>query len=308
MRKQTDCTASDTLRIFPMIWQSIKNYFINLKFYFIPLGTLFLGLIIGFSIALPGLYGTLQDTVGGLTALVTGVETDAGAFFDSLYLSVRSLNWGEPLTAVKSLFDGAWLKETFYQAAQALFLNKLPDYADQITLIYQTLVSDVKFYFIIVLTWAILGIFVGSIITKLFVRKTIASRNFGKFLLVSIVDSLLSTTIVAFCIWMITVWLPGGLISLFALLILSAFVDLFEAHLVHGLGKIKLKEVVNAKNCALLLLSNLFVILIALALVVAVCMLTNVLAGIVIGLPFLEIAFLVIKLNAEAYVKTRIGE
>ncbi len=289
-----------------MILHTIKNFIINLKYYFIPLGTLFLGLILGFSIAIPGIYRALQDALNSLKLLITGVDIDPAAFFDSLYAAVRSFDWHDPVAAVKMMLDAAWLKQTFLNAAMAFFQNRLPDYANEIDAIYRTLLGEVKAYVIVVAVWAILGIFAGFLLTKTFIRKTIARRGFIKALLVPFLDALLSTTVVALCIWLITVWLPGGIITIAAYLILSAFIHLLEAHVIHSWKKLKLKQIVNVKNCLLLLLTNLIVIALSIGLTVLAMVATNPFAGLMIGLPFVEIAFLVSNLTAESYVIHRV--
>ena len=80
-------------------------------------------------------------------------------------------------------------------------------------------------------------------------------------------------------------------------------IALLEAYLVHGVGKLKLKDVITVKSSALLMLTNFLIILIASAATSVISALFGDLVGLFLGLPLLEIALIVGSLNAESFVK-----
>ena len=80
------------------------------------------------------------------------------------------------------------------------------------------------------------------------------------------------------------------------------FFAFVAGYLVHGINNISFKQVINFKIVfkLLLVIALIFVIsMLFLSLTVAI---TNPIAGIMIGFSFVEIAFLVMSMNAEGYV------
>lgn len=76
----------------------------------------------------------------------------------------------------------------------------------------------------------------------------------------------------------------------------------------HAWKKTDVKNIINAKNIGMLFATNLIILFIASALVGVAVLLTNTIAGLFIGIALMETAFIVIELNAEAYVKSFISE
>ena len=87
-------------------------------------------------------------------------------------------------------------------------------------------------------------------------------------------------------------------------LLLFGFISLLEAYIVHGLGKVEFRRVVNFKNILRLIATNLLIFAAAAAMVALLTALTNTFVGIFVGVSLLEIAFIVVGMNAEAYVKS----
>ena len=66
--------------------------------------------------------------------------------------------------------------------------------------------------------------------------------------------------------------------------------------------ELKLSKVVNIKNCYLLQLSQLLIMLISFAVIAVLFAATNFLVALAIGFSVIIIAFLVSNVNAESYV------
>ena len=81
-------------------------------------------------------------------------------------------------------------------------------------------------------------------------------------------------------------------------------IALIEAYAVHGYKKIGWKKVINAKNAALLLATNLIIFILAWVATVITVLITNGAVGLFVGFALFEIALIVISMNAESYVKT----
>lgn len=284
-----------------MIKSGIKNYFVNLKHFFTPIGTLAAGLFIGFSIFIPGALAILSALIERLSEIVQDASIDFAPLKDSVVDAVRALDWNDPIAALKIVFSRDWLEGVLNAALNAIS-NGLQPFADAIGEAVTAAVEGIKFLFAVVIIFAVVGLICGYCLTRFLVRKTMAKRTFKKFLFAVFVDSLVSAALLSLCLWLVTKWAPS--IFLTSLLSLAVFgsVALVSAYLVHGRGNVAFKDVLNFKNVFSLLLINALIFLISLVFLALTILITNPIAGILIGFSFVEIAFLVMSMNAESYV------
>lgn len=282
-----------------IVKQGLKNYLLNLKYFFVPLGTLFLGVILGLSITIPLFSATLGRLGEGLSAL--SLTFDLDAFADSLGIAVGELDWANPLNAIGTMFSRSWLEGAF----SACLRDLLPNY-DQYVVEIETLagaaINDVIGYVVTIGAFVALGFFGGFFLTKYLIRQEIAKRSIWQFLAVTAIDGLLSATLVALCTYLLSLWSASALFSTLVSYFLFATISLFEAYLCHGVHKVPAKKVVNFRNSSRLILTDSIVIGVAWLLSSGTAILFNELAGAVIGFTLMEIAFIVISLNAESYV------
>ena len=83
-----------------MVWKGIKNYFINLKHYFSPLGAFALGIVLGISVLIPGTIASLQYLVLSISQVTGNVNFNFRAFLDCLAEAVGQLDWENPSDAL----------------------------------------------------------------------------------------------------------------------------------------------------------------------------------------------------------------
>ncbi len=82
---------------------------------------------------------------------------------------------------------------------------------------------------------------------------------------------------------------------------------MLQAYLLYGYKNIKLTEVVNPRTVGLYMLTNALIFLISIAFTV-IAVLINAVLGVFVGLAFVVVAFIVIGLNAESYVQSRVTD
>lgn len=283
-----------------IIKNGLKNFFINLKYFFIPLGTLFLGIIIGLSIVLPLLNVTLNTFVENISSLSLVIDPDA--FVNSLWSSFNELDWSNSLNALTTLFSRDYLEVTITNSLKSLLVN-YDQYVIQIEGFVTSGINDISIYLGVVIAFIGIGFVGGFVLTKFLVRKEIASRKFYQLIIVTIADVILSGGLMTLCIYLFSLWKFSALVSTLLSYVIVALISLYEAFIVHGHNKVDVKKVVNFRNSSRLILSDFTIIVIAWLFSSISTMLFNELAGIVIGFTFMEIAFVVIEMNAESYVK-----
>lgn len=285
-----------------MVKQGLKNYLVNLKYFFTPLGTFFLGIILGLSIFIPGTINLIEKLGNRAAEILNSTNLDFNALKESLFASIKALDWTNLDNAIKSFFDYDWLSVTLNKALYAL-VGDFGSSANEISILIEETISDFLPLLVSLVFCSLLGLLGGFILTRMLVRKEIAKRGIGKLIFSTLLDAFLSVTLIAFSLWLIAVWRPSIFISSFISIFLFGLVALIEAYFIQSQGKIKFRKLVNLKNTSKLLLSNLLILLIGFLFVSLVSVIFNTIVGIFVGVSFIEISFVVINLNAEAYVR-----
>lgn len=286
-----------------MLLKGIKNYIVNLRYVFTPLGTLFLGVVIGLSVLIPSLISSVEYVVKEVSALAESTSLDLYAMWNCFLAEIGKLNWSEPFAAIRTVLNAEWLRATFFSCINAL-VGDVESYREAITDIIHNAVDIVKSGTVAFLVWTAAGFIGGYFLTKYLVRRNVAKRALWKFLLIAFISALLSATLVATCLVMISNLKLGGLWSFILTFMLAGFVSLFEAYVVHGNKQIKPREIINIFNIARLFLSDLIILGVSLLFCFVASVIIKGPVLLFICLPLIEIALIVISMNAESYVKS----
>ena len=218
---------------------------------------------------------------------------------EAIWTKAESLDWEKPITALQTLLDKDWLTQTINGCIDSIAID-----ITQLEIYIGECVNQISAAFVLFIMFIVFGFIGGYFLTKWLVRREIARRALWKYFLISFIDSLLSATLVAGCLWLLTLWKASIFISTLVSLIMFGFIELFEAYIAHAWKKVSIKKIINFKNISGLFCSNLLIFIIAAVMLSIVIAITNVLVGIFVGIALMEIAFIVIGLNAESYVKS----
>lgn len=281
---------------------ALKNFLSCLKYIFIPLGMLSLGLILGLSLAIPLCGNSLNELFDAVSNSVQDATIDTAALRKEFFAVVGELNWREPQSAISSLTDKAWFTAAITRCLTALTGNDYTANAGVLSEIDDT-VNGVFAGTLIIFLFIILAFIGGYILTKSLIRRELASRSVWKFILVYIVHGLATLGITVLGVWLVTLWQPSVFIFPVVFFLLMSGLSMFEAYIVHGWGKIPAKKILTSKNVGTKLLSDFIIFLAWAAIVAIITAIFNKFAGMLIGVLIFEIGTIVIDLNAEAYVK-----
>lgn len=285
-----------------MIKQGVKNYFAGLKHFFTPVGTLFLGIVLGLSVFPSGLHAAIRKVIDDVNALSGDISLDFESLAASLVQAVRALNWREPTQALQTLLSKEWQNTALTDCLNSLLGVNYETYIDSITKIVREFVNGLAALGIVFMLCTLLGLVSGYWLTRFLVRRTIAKRVWWKYFLVSALDSLLSATMVVLCALFIGLWAPSVFIAVLVAILLMGAASLVEAYFVHAFRKLPFRQILNPKNILSLIAANIIVFVIAVAVTVFAVTVVNAFVGVIIGLALLEIAMLTASMNAESYV------
>ena len=179
-----------------MIKNGIKNFFVNLKHFFTPLGVFALFVIIGLSVAIPACISAVSTLADDAARICNDTSIDLNALGDGVMRSVRALDWSNPTDAVQTILSEGWLKNTFVTCVDALVVSGGETAASQIAVAAETAVSGVAAGFVALVVFAVLGIAAGYMLTKFSVRRNMAKRGLWKFILAAAVDAVLTVLLI----------------------------------------------------------------------------------------------------------------
>lgn len=286
-----------------MLKNCVKNYFLNLKYFFTPIGALAIGAVIGLSVFIPGSLHTLSEFLKTVEEISGAAELDFQKVIEKAVETVAALDWtGDPVAALSTMLSVEWLN-SFMQSCLEVISAQLAPYSQEISAAWAAASGEIAAYFAVFAVFTAVGLTGGFALTRFLIRRNIARRAFWKVFLSGAVDFLLAFALITFSVWLSALWKPGGFIWAFASVFLYALGSLCSAFIVHGKKNVNPRKIISFKNAALLLLGNLIVMAFSVLFTVLATLFTNVFAGLFIGFSFIEIALLVMSLNAEAFVK-----
>ena len=287
-----------------MVWKGIKNFFINLKYFFTPLGAFALGMVLGLSVLLPVIGGAVQTLATNISELSGNISFDFEALVESLSDAVSRLDWNNLSASVRTMLSREWLSNTFNECIYSL-LPGAEEYAAQITEEINAAISKMVNGFAGFAVFSALGLIGGFFLTRHLVKKTIAGLPWWKNFLSALYDLIIVFAFTYIILWIKNVWSPSVIITGVLSVILFGFLTLLRAYLLYGRKKIKAGKVINLKNIIVLVITNVVICITAGAVMALAYALTNIIVGTFMAVSLVEIGVLVIAYNADSYVKTK---
>ena len=284
-----------------MLYNSLKNYFNCLVYIFVPLGCMFLGFLCGASILMRGVAEQFTVLVEETERLLPELESDFSVLGSFFLQEIGKLDWENPVSTLGYILESDWIPlkiQEFVGLSEELSVAFIAEMRPVI----ENLATSLLFHLVGFIAFLVLSGLLGYLMTSYVVRKNTVRRGFLKFLLNGLIDALLSVTLIAFTVWFLSVWNPGAVISGIVSVFVFGFVSLLEAYILHGRGKVPLNKVIGITNCLLLVLSEFLIYAYTALLIIFIYMATNLIICLTTGIALSEIAFFVIKVNAESYV------
>lgn len=290
-----------------MLKKGIKNFLSSLKYFFTPLGTMFLGIMIGFSVLVPGVIAAVNQLGVNISQLAQNVNLDVALLGDNLWTAVRSLDWDEPITALQTLASSEWINDVLTKALTTILGTDFETFKEQITNYVVVFCGDVVASVAVFFVCWLFGFIAGHALTRILIRRNIAKRSVWKFILAYILNSTLSAAYVVATLIVFSLWAYSIIFAIILAILLSGIAALLQAYLLYACRKLPLKQIVNIKNAGLLTLTNLIIFALSTCLTL-IALTINALMGLFVGLSIFAIALTVINLNAESFVIEQVND
>ncbi len=285
-----------------MLKLCIINYFKSFKYIFTPLGTMFLGLLLGLSVLIPGTIVALDSLINEVKELGEGVNLDFGKLWEQLREAITALNWDNPGDAFQIMLSSEWINEVIMESLNLILGSDFSMFSEQLQRIIDTFVSSMGTLFFILIFFFIIGFIIGFILTRFFIRRNIAKRTLWKWFLSVLINAALSVGMVFGVIIFYSFWKPSAVFSALLLLIIQSVLSLIGAYYLYAYKKVKLTNVLNIKNTGFYLLGNTLILILSIIFSL-IALLINGMMGAFVALAIFEILLCVMTMNAESYVQ-----
>lgn len=285
-----------------IIKNCLKNLLVNVKYYFVPLGIVMFFIIIGISVGIPVILNSIKTTFNGIAGELGGVTFDWISALNKVIEKVVAIDQSDGINSVlATISDKDWVVTTLTQVAGALFGDSVS--GQEIVGLIRGCAETITVTLVYIFAMAITGFIVSFLVIMVAVRKSMTKTGWIKAILFSALD----TALFALFIWIYMLIKPGSawvktLVNIVYVIGIVVF-SFLESYVFHGIKKVKVREIVNAKNLVFWIIGNTLVLLIGIGLTVLPVVLVPWYGGIILAIPFIEIVFLVIHINAESYVR-----
>lgn len=290
-----------------MIGNSLKNFFGNLVYLFIPMGIFYLFLLVTIFTLFGSAASELGRMLSSLSELIhLSAEQSSASVNDFLSYAFGRLDWnGGLIRVVRQILSTGWIGETakgFFETLNA----STEGFEEQFTAI----VAGAKDALKMQLAWAVavcaLGLMLANYATRFAVRRKTARRGLKKFLIAHTLVPIAQNVLVFAALLFFALLRLYSLPLFVALALFSAALSLVTAWLIHRDRGLKLRDVVTVQNIFRHLASLGVILLIDLCAAVLLYLFSPIFA-VLLMIPVALYSMNIADVNAESYICELVG-
>ena len=286
-----------------MIKLGLKNYFKSYRLFFIPIGALSLGIVIGLSVMIPMLWSAVRDFVMGVAEAVGNVSFHWDEVKDTMFSSIEGLSWTDPQALADEVVNAGYWEELLRECA-SVALGDISKVEAEMEALAKTAMTTIAGGAMLFVFFTAVGAYVGYFVTRSMIRTGVAKRSFLKSIVAGVVSTVINLTIIAAGAVLIAKSKQYASLSVLLTVLVYGAAAFLEAYFVQGFNKVPFKKVMQIKNIFLLAILNVIEIVIMIVVIALLYALTNPAIAVYAGFSILIITISCMQLNAEAYVKS----
>lgn len=286
-----------------MIKSSFKVFFKNLPFLFIPMGLIYLFIIIF-------VYNFATNSFGEIVALVQNIANVTGTAIDvnqeEIYAYLQGLVEqidfsGSIFDVLTQIFSGNFLIDSINELLNIIFVG----YED-VSKEYSQLISNSAFNIQANLIGNIVVILfslpLSYVLTSFVMKKNTFKRTIKQSIIAFVINPLGILVVGFITLLLFSLWTPSIYITIVLIVIIFGYISLFEAFIIHNDGNIKFKDVVTLKKSLLLILSSILILITGGLLLFLISLISTPIIVFLLAIPAIIYLYICITLNAESYI------
>lgn len=285
-----------------MIKNTLKIFFKNLIYVFIAMGIIYLFTIIAilmFAVSTVSNIGTmLTDSLALVQSAVADSEVAVQEF---LSYSVGQIDTnGNVFDIIYRIIQTDWLKNTligFLETLNASTEGFTNDFNVIIGRFTDKLIADCA----LSLSELAVGIICANYATRFVLSHKSTKWSVKKLLIARIAEPILLSIVVILAVIILTVFRKFAVLVYIAFFAVFAILSLLSSWIVHRDGTVKFKDVVNAKNTIMFLLS-VFLVLMITVLFAVILFFVNALVAVLVVIPLLVYSLNIVAVSTNSFV------
>lgn len=285
-----------------LIKNASKNFISNAVYIFIPMGIIYLFLLIGINFFISGFVQSLGTTISSLSDLIkTSAESSSASVNEFISYTLTELRGnGDIIEILKRVLNPQWVRNVF-EGFFALLNESTEGFETQFTQIVNDFIRVNITYLIVTIIFCALGVILANFATGYAIRRRTAKRGIKKFIFAHTLFPLFQSLIIIGALFLLIIIKLYGILLFAALLFIMSGLSLINAWFIHRDGNIKLKEILTGKNILSQVVLSLLALLFNVVLTALLLLISPILA-VLIMLPVLIYTLKIAEINADSFV------
>lgn len=247
----------------------------------------------------------LDDFVELFSSTVNNAGGIVGDYFEYAFSLV---DWnGNFFETVGEVLDSDWIGNTVVGFFETLDVA-VADFGANAQAIVATFVGVIRTNLIWAVVLVVIGVALANFVTLKVLRHVSASRGVVKMIVAWIFQTVIVTAVTVLAVYLAAVFAPVLPLAVTVYIILTCFLSLLGAWVVHGRKELHIREIVNVKNILFYFLSSVIIWLISVAAALLVWLVFGALVAVLVAVPLALYTGNIVGVNAESYVLSRAEE
>lgn len=282
-----------------MIKTSLKNFFTSMLYIFVPMGIVYLFVLLAMFGLAASAIGSAATMLDELSTLLTDTVSESNfSVTEFISFAADRLTWdGNIFHYVGQIIDTGWVRTT----VKEFFGSTSGDFTSDFTNIVMEFTSALKSQLTIAISCCAIGLVLANYATGFVVRRKNARRGFKRWIVANTVIPFVESLILGGAFALAAEIRYYALFAFAVVITAYGLLALISAWIVYKEKSLAFKDVVNGKNLLGQIASVAVIFLLVVAVFFLVSILNFMLAALVI-LPVVIYALNIIRVNSDSYV------
>lgn len=281
-----------------MIKTSLKNFFTSMLYIFVPMGIVYLFVLLAMFGLVGSAIGSAATMLGELSELLRDTVSESNfSVTEFISFAADRLTWdGNIFHYVGQIIDTGWVQSTVKE-----FFGSTTHITQDFTDIVMEFTSALKLQLTIAISTCVVGVVLANYATGFVVRRKNARRGFKRWIVANTVIPFVESLVLGGAFALAAEIRYYALLAFAVVILAYGFLALVSSWIVYKDKSLPFKEVVNTKNLLGQIASVAVIFLLVVAVFFLVSILNFILAALVI-LPVVIYAINLIRVNTDSYV------
>lgn len=281
-----------------MIKTSLKNFFTSMLYIFVPMGIVYLFVLLAMFGLAGASIGSAATMLGELSELLRDTVSESNfSVTEFISFAADRLTWdGNIFHYVGQIIDTGWVQSTVKE-----FFGSTTHITQDFTDIVMEFTSALKLQLTIAISTCVVGVVLANYATGFVVRRKNARRGFKRWIVANTVIPFVESLVLGGAFALAAEIRYYALLAFAVVILAYGFLALVSSWIVYKDKSLPFKEVVNTKNLLGQIASVAVIFLLVVAVFFLVSILNFILAALVI-LPVVIYAINLIRVNTDSYV------